>query len=82
MKNALIPVITVFGFRLAQMFGGTVTIEALFFLDGIGTLAIRSTFQRDVPVLLGLVVLLTLVVIVVNLLVDASYSYFNPRTRQ
>lgn len=82
MKNALIPVVTVFGFRLAQLLGGTVTIEALFFLDGMGTLAIRSTFQRDVPVLLGLVVVLTLVVILVNLLVDASYSYFNPRTRR
>lgn len=82
MKNALIPVVTVFGFRLAQLFGGAVTIEALFFLEGIGTLAVSSTFQRDVPVLLGLVVVLTLLVIVLNLLVDVSYSYFNPRTRR
>lgn len=81
MKNALIPVVTVFGFRLAQLLGGTVTVEALFFLNGMGTLAIRSTFQRDVPVLLGLVVVLTLVVIVINLIVDISYTYFNPRTR-
>jgi peptide/nickel transport system permease protein len=82
MKNALIPVVTVFGFRLAQLLGGTVTIEWLFFLNGSGTLAINSTFQRDVPVLLGLVVVLTTVVIVLNLVVDVSYSYFNPRTRR
>ena len=82
MKNALIPVVTVFGFRLAQLLGGTVTIEWLFFLNGSGTLAINSTFQRDVPVLLGLVVVLTTVVIVLNLIVDVSYSYFNPRTRR
>lgn len=82
MKNALIPVVTVFGFRLAQLFGGAVTIEALFFLEGIGSLAVSSTFQRDVPVLLGLVVVLTLLVILLNLLVDVSYSYFNPRTRR
>lgn len=82
MKNAMIPVVTVFGFRLAQLLGGTVTIESLFFMNGIGTLAIRSTFQRDVPVLLGLVVVLTLVVILINLIVDASYSFFNPRTRR
>ena len=82
MKNALIPVVTVYGFRLAQLIGGTVTIEALFFFDGIGTLALRSTLQRDLPILLGLVVVLTIVVILLNLVVDASYSYFNPRTRR
>lgn len=81
MKNALIPVVTVYGFRLAQMLGGTVTVEALFFLQGIGDLAVTSTLQRDVPVLLGLTMVLTLVVIVVNLLVDTSYRYFNPRAR-
>jgi peptide/nickel transport system permease protein len=77
----MIPVVTVFGFRLAQLLGGTITVEALFFLDGIGTLAVRSTFQRDVPMLLGLTVVLTLVVIVLNLMVDTSYRYFNPKAR-
>lgn len=82
MKNALIPVVTLFGYRLAQMFGGAVTIEALFDLDGIGELAIASTFAGDVPVLLGLVVMLTMLVILLNLIVDTSYGYFNPRSRQ
>lgn len=82
MKNSLIPVVTVFGYRLAQLMGGTVTIESVFFLKGIGDLAINSTLTRDVPVMLGLVVVLTLVVILVNVVVDASYTYFNPRARQ
>lgn len=82
MKNALIPVVTVFGFRLGQLLGGTVTVESLFFLNGIGNLAFKSTLTRDVPMLLGLVVVLTLAVILLNLVVDASYGYFNPRTRR
>jgi peptide/nickel transport system permease protein len=81
LKNAAIPVVTVLGFRLAQMIGGAVTIEAVFALNGIGALALNSTTTRDVPVLLGLVVFTSLAVIVVNLVVDASYGYFNPRAR-
>jgi len=81
LKNAAMPVVTVFGYRFAQVLGGTVTIETVFALPGLGTVAVASVLTRDVPVLLGLIVFTTLVVIVVNLLVDISYGYLNPKVR-
>jgi len=82
LKNAAIPVVTVLGFRIAQLLGGSVIVEAVFVLPGLGTLAINSVLSQDVPVLLGLVLLSTIVVLAVNLLVDLSYGYFNPKVRQ
>jgi peptide/nickel transport system permease protein len=81
LKNAAIPVVTVLGFRIAQLLGGSVIIEQVFVLPGLGTLAINSVLAQDVPVLLGLVLLSTIVVLVVNVLVDLSYGYFNPKVR-
>lgn len=80
-KNAAVPVTTVFAYRFAQVLGGTVAIESVFDLPGIGRLAVTSVLNRDIPVLLGLVVLTTLIVLVINLLVDISYGYFNPKVR-
>ena len=82
LKNAAIPVVTVLGFRIAQLLGGSVIVEAVFVLPGLGTLAINSVLSQDVPVLLGLVLVSTVVVLAVNLLVDLSYGYFNPKVRQ
>jgi peptide/nickel transport system permease protein len=81
LKNAAIPVITVLGFRLAQLIGGAVIIERVFNIPGLGSLVVSSVLTGDVPVLLGVVVLTTLVVLLINLLVDISYGYFNPRIR-
>lgn len=80
-KNAAVPVVTVFGYRFAQVLGGTVAIESVVDLPGIGSLAVSSVFARDIPVLLGLVALTTIIVLAVNLLVDISYGYFNPKVR-
>jgi peptide/nickel transport system permease protein len=79
MRNALIPVLNVLGFRVAALIGGTVTVEFVFSLQGIGTLAVNSVFDRDVPVLLGIVVLSTIVVLATNLLVDLVSLVLNPR---
>lgn len=81
LKNAAIPVVTVLGFRIAQLLGGSVIIESVFALNGLGTLAITAALASDMPVLLGLTMVTTLAVVVVNFLVDASYLYFNPRGR-
>jgi peptide/nickel transport system permease protein len=81
LKNAAIPVVTVLGFRIAQLLGGTVTIELVFNINGLGRLAVNSTLSHDIPVLLGLVVVTTLVVLIINVLVDISYGYFNPKVR-
>lgn len=81
LKNAAIPVVTVLGFRIAQLLGGSVIIESVFALNGLGTLAITAALASDMPVLLGLTMVTTLAVVLVNFLVDASYLYFNPRGR-
>jgi peptide/nickel transport system permease protein len=81
LKNAAIPVVTILGLRVSQLLGGAVVVDQVFVLNGLGTLAVTSTLAGDVPVLLGLVVLAAIVVIAVNLLVDISYGYFNPKVR-
>ncbi|WP_244931501.1 ABC transporter permease [Nocardioides sp. W7] len=80
-KNAAVPVTTVFAYRFAQVLGGTVAIESVFDLPGIGRLAVTSVLSRDIPVLLGLVAFTTLIVLLINLVVDISYGYFNPKVR-
>lgn len=80
LKNAAIPVVTVLGARIGAMVGSTVIIERIFVINGMGELAVRSVGSRDVPVVLGIVVLGTLVVLVSNLLVDSSQAFFNPRS--
>ncbi|MGN5237207.1 MULTISPECIES: ABC transporter permease subunit [unclassified Rhodococcus (in: high G+C Gram-positive bacteria)] len=81
LKNACIPVVTVLGFRVAEVLGGAVTIEIIYSMPGMGSLAVNSVQNHDVPVLLGFVLFTTCVVVVVNLLVDVSYGYFNPKVR-
>ncbi|CAM3007945.1 ABC transporter permease [Prescottella defluvii] len=81
LKNACIPVVTVLGFRVSEVLGGAVTIEIIYGMPGMGSLAVNSVQNHDVPVLLGFVLFTTCVVVVVNLLVDISYGYFNPKVR-
>jgi peptide/nickel transport system permease protein len=81
LRNALIPVLNVLGFRIAQLIGGTVTVEYVFSLSGIGTLAVNSVLSRDIPVLLGIVIMSTLVVLAINLLVDLASVFLNPKLR-
>lgn len=82
LKNAAIPVVTVGGLRFSQLLGGAVIVEQIFVLRGIGQLTIGAALGRDIPVVLGVVVVATVVVLSVNLLVDLSYGYFNPRLRR
>ncbi|MEV5647302.1 ABC transporter permease [Nocardia sp. NPDC052254] len=81
LKNACIPVVTVLGFRVSEVLGGAVTIEIIYNMPGMGSLAVNSVQNHDVPVLLGFVLFTTVVVVLVNLLVDISYGYFNPKVR-
>ena len=81
LKNAAIPVLTVFGYRAGQLVGGAIAVEVVFALPGLGQIAVTSTLTRDVNMLLGMVVVTTVAVVVINLLVDISYGYFNPKVR-
>ena len=80
-KNAFIPVITVIGGQLANVIGGTVIMENIFNIPGMGQLALTALNGRDYPVVSAIVLLVSLVVLVCNLLVDISYSWLDPRVR-
>ena len=81
LKNAMIPVVTVAGLQISRLFGFSIIVEQIFGLQGIGSLAVQSVFKRDVPVIQGIVLVVTLAILLTNLLVDVSYGYFNPKVR-
>jgi ABC-type dipeptide/oligopeptide/nickel transport system permease component len=81
MRNAMIPVITVIGLQVAAVFGGSVIIESIFNLPGLGHLLLEAVTHRDYPVVQGAVLFIGATVIVVNLLVDLTYGYLDPRIR-
>lgn len=81
LKNAAIPVTTVLGFQVAFLLGGSVVVEQLFALPGLGGLAIRAVLDRDIPVIQGVVVFTAVIVMIVNLVVDLLYGWLNPKVR-
>lgn len=81
LKNAAIPVVTVLGLQIRRLLGGTVIVEQIFAMNGLGSLAVRSVFLRDLPVLLGVALTTAIIVLLVNLIVDMSYGYFDPKVR-
>jgi peptide/nickel transport system permease protein len=81
LKNAAIPVVTVLGLQITNLLSGSVVVEAVFGLPGLGNLLIRAVFSRDFPMIQGVMLITVLMVVVVNLLVDISYGYFNPKVR-
>lgn len=80
-KNAAIPVVTVLGTQVALVLGGSVIVEQVFGIPGVGQLAVTSVLKRDVPMIQGVVVLTTMIVLLCNLLVDVTYGYLNPKVR-
>ena len=81
MRNALIPVVTVIGFQVAVLLGGTVVIEVIFSLPGMGEQLVRAVLLRDFPVVQTYVLYLVLISLLVNLIVDISYAWLDPRIR-
>ena len=81
MKNGLIPVLTLAGLHLSSIIGGSVLIETVFNIPGMGRLAVSSVFNRDFLVVQGVTVIVAASVIFINLLVDISYGWFDPRIR-
>jgi peptide/nickel transport system permease protein len=81
LKSALMPVVTVSGLQVARLFGLSTLVEQIFNMPGVGQLAIDAVFKRDIPVIQGVVLLVTVVVVFVNLIVDISYGYLNPKVR-
>ncbi len=81
LRNAVIPAVTVLGINIGFLIGGTVVIENVFAIPGIGQLMINSIFQRDFPVVQGVTLVFGILVVLVNLLADLSYAALDPRVR-
>ena len=81
LKNALIPVVTVFGGQIEGLLGGSVITETIFALPGLGRLMVNSINTRDYPVVQGIVVMTAMFLMMMNLLVDLSYGWLDPRIR-
>lgn len=79
LRNVLIPIVTILGLQMAALLGGTVIIEQVFNWPGIGTLAIDAIFSRDFPLIQGTVLFMGVIYVVINIIVDVSYSIIDPR---
>ena len=77
----MIPVITVLGMDVAGLLGGVLFVENVFALPGIGTLAVQSVFNLDVPVIMGTVMFSAVIVVGANLVVDVLYQWIDPRIK-
>jgi len=81
LRNAMIPVVTNMGLQLSRMLGGALVIEVVFRWPGMGAMAYDGVMEKDYPVVMGVVLIVAVIFIVVNLLVDLSYTLFDPRIR-
>ena len=81
LKNAGIPVLTTIGTFFIAMLGGTVLVESVFALPGLGSLAVSSTTEHDLPTIQGVAIYFCLAVVIVNLIVDLLYGWLNPKAR-
>lgn len=81
LKNASIPIVTTIGLAFALLISGVVVTETVFAIPGIGRLTVDAILRRDYPVIQGLVLVFSLSYVVVNLLVDISYTFLDPRIR-
>lgn len=80
-RNALIPIMTILGFSLAGMFGGSLIVELIYGIPGVARLSLEAVFQRDYPLLMALTILGTTMLALANLFTDIMYSVIDPRIR-
>ena len=81
LRNALIPVVTVFGLQLGHFLGGAVVTESIFLWPGLGSMALHGILTRDFPVVQGVVLFVVVVFVLMNLMVDLTYGFLDPRVR-
>ncbi|WP_042146622.1 ABC transporter permease [Paucisalibacillus sp. EB02] len=81
LRNAMIPILTVFGLIFAEVVAGTIIVEQVFGLPGFGSLLITSISYRDFPLIQGIVMYITIVVVIINFVIDMLYAVLDPRIR-
>ena len=79
LKNSLIPIITMIGMQIGSLLGGTVVIEQIFSLPGVGQMTLTAIFQRDYPIVQANILLLASMYVFINLIVDILYTFIDPR---
>jgi peptide/nickel transport system permease protein len=79
LKNAAVPIVTVIGIGIALLISGVVVTESVFAIPGIGRLTVDAILRRDYPIIQGVILLFSVVYVLVNLLIDLSYRFFDPR---
>ena len=81
LRNALLPIVTVLGLSLPGLIGGSVIVETIFAIPGMGQLMVQAVFERDYPVIMGNLVIVATITLVANLIADLTYSLVDPRIR-
>lgn len=81
LRNALLPVVTIAGLQLAGILGGAVLTETIFALPGVGLSVFEAITSRDFPIIQGFVVVIAFIYVFLNLVVDISYAFLDPRIR-
>ena len=81
MRNAMLPIVTILGLSLPGLIGGSVIVESIFAIPGMGQLMVQAVFERDYPVIMGNLVVVAVLTLVANLLADLSYGLVDPRIR-
>lgn len=82
LPNAVLPLVTLLGISLGSLLGGTAVVEVIFSYPGLGNLAVNAVRARDYPLIQGFVLWVALIYMMINLLVDISYNYIDPRMRE
>jgi peptide/nickel transport system permease protein len=81
LKNSLIPVVTVLGLQVSGLLGGAIIVEQIFTLPGLGLFTFESLFRKDFPVVQTMTLYAGVTVVLLNLVVDVSYAWLDPRIR-
>ncbi|PIK68911.1 peptide ABC transporter, partial [Methylobacterium frigidaeris] len=81
LKNAAVPIVTVVGIGIALLIGGVVVTESVFAIPGLGRLTVDAVLARDYPTIQALILMFSGVYVLINLLIDLTYSLFDPRIR-
>jgi peptide/nickel transport system permease protein len=81
LRNAMLPIVTVLGLSLPGLIGGSIIVESIFAIPGMGQLMVQAVFERDDPVIMGNLVIVSTLTLVANLLADVTYSFVDPRIR-
>ncbi len=81
LRNAMLPIVTILGLSLPGLIGGSVIVESVFAIPGMGQLMVQAVFERDYPVIMGNLVIVSALTLMANLLADLSYGIIDPRIR-